>query len=528
MTAPLHIPVLPLKKEGHDTSRPAISPPTCPTINVIGQANLFMGKFSSALENNDIESLLEVIHPDCSWRDMLALTWEYHTFRGKASIRAVLEKRLNDTQFSYFALEAGKTPFLVNAAGIFKWIVMIASFETKIARGRSVIRLMLDKDQWKAHIIFTRMNELKGFEEAIGLRRKKGVSHSEKLGRQSWLEEWQEKIEQGNPDVLIIGAGQGGLTMAARLGMLNVNALVVEQNERIGDNWRERYKFLVLHDPVYTDHLAYMPFPESWPVFTPKDRLADWFESYAKALELRVWTKSVTGETTFNEASKKWTVKVIRADGTVRTLYPSHIILATGQNGQPIIPYIPGIEDFEGIVHHSNRHTTGKDFSGKKAVVVGSANSAHDIAQDFYEHGADTTMIQRSSTLVVTLESIYSTIYKGIFDGSGPATEDADLLFQSVPFDFLEQIHKIKIKQLEVADKDLYEGLENAGFKLNRGINDAGVLSQYFHRGGGHYIDIGCSKLIIEKKIKIKQGQISHFDRNGVVFEDGHPSMIHL
>ena len=87
---------------------------------------------------------------------------------------------------------------------------------------------------------------------------------------------------------LSLGAGQGGLTSAARLKMLGVNALIIDKNERVGDNWRQRYHQLVLHDPVWYDHLPYINFPPHWPIFTPKDKLAEFFECYAKLLELNV------------------------------------------------------------------------------------------------------------------------------------------------------------------------------------------------------------------------------------------------
>ena len=118
------------------------------------------------------------------------------------------------------------------------------------------------------------------------------MSHGEQRARQSWLErrEAEREFSDTEPQVVVVGAGQGGLTVAARLGQLGVDTLVVERNDRVGDNWRKRYHSLVLHDPVWYDHLPYLPFPDHWPVFTPKDKLADWFESYAAAMELNVWT----------------------------------------------------------------------------------------------------------------------------------------------------------------------------------------------------------------------------------------------
>ncbi len=88
---------------------------------------------------------------------------------------------------------------------------------------------------------------------------------------------------------MIIGGGQGGIALGARLRQLGVPTIIVEKNARPGDSWRNRYRTLVLHDPVWYDHLPYIPFPEHWPVFTPKDKMGDWLEMYAKVMELNYW-----------------------------------------------------------------------------------------------------------------------------------------------------------------------------------------------------------------------------------------------
>ena len=65
--------------------------------------------------------------------------------------------------------------------------------------------------------------------------------------------------------------GQAGLTVAARLTVLGVDTLLVDRFERVGDNWRNRYHSLTLHNEVWVNDLPYMPFPPNWPVYVPKD-----------------------------------------------------------------------------------------------------------------------------------------------------------------------------------------------------------------------------------------------------------------
>ncbi len=326
----------------------------------------------------------------------------------------------------------------------------------------------------------------------------------------------------------MIGAGQGGLTSAARLHQLKVPTLIIDRNERVGDNWRNRYHQLVLHDPVWYDHLPYMPFPEHWPVFTPKDKLAEWFESYAKLLELNVWTQTTLTSAKWDGGKRQWTVELERkkADGMVekRTLHPRHIIQATGHSGEMSFPKIKGMDEFKGDrLCHSNQFKGAKSNSeGKKAIVVGCCNSGHDIAQDFYEHGYDVTIVQRSSTYVMSSKEGLDVLLNGLYEEGGPSTEDADLMFMSIPNAMLKRMHVDATQEISRRDKDLLAGLEKAGFKLDSGPDDAGFFMKYFQRGGGYYIDVGASQLLIDGKIKIKQGQeITEVKPHGLAFADG-------
>ena len=310
--------------------------------------------------------------------------------------------------------------------------------------------------------------------------------------------------------------------------MLGVNTLVVDREDRVGDSWRLRYHQLVLHDPVWYDHMPYLNFPPHWPIFTPKDKLAEFFESYVKLLELNVWTKTTLTKSTWDEKERRWTVTLERKTegGTeTRTLHPRHIVQATGHSGEKNFPsHIKGISDFAGDrLCHSSQFTGAKPNSaGKKALVVGCCNSGHDIAQDFYEKGYDITMIQRSSTCVISSDAILKIGLAGLYDETGPPVEDADVFFHSIPNSVLKGIHVDVTAVQNKHDADILKGLEKAGFKLDQGPDDAGLFMKYFQRGGGYYIDVGASQLIIDGKIKIKQGQeIAEILPHGMRFQDG-------
>lgn len=325
------------------------------------------------------------------------------------------------------------------------------------------------------------------------------------------------------------GAGQAGLTVGARLKNLGVETLLIDSEDRIGDNWRRRYHQLVLHDPVWYDHMPYINFPAHWPVFTPKDKLGEFFEAYAKLLELNVWVKTTLEATSWDESKKLWTVTVKRTkpDGSTetRTLHPQHVIQATGHSGKKNFPsYTKGLGNFKGDVlcHSSEFRGAQPNRKGKKAVVVGSCNSGHDISQDFYEKGYDVTLVQRSTTCVISSEAITNIGLAGLYDENGPPVDDADLWLHSLPSEVLKSL-QVKVTELQRQhDIKTLEGLEKAGFKLDSGPENAGLFMKYFQRGGGYYIDVGGSQLIIDGKVKVKQGQeIDEILPHGIRFADG-------
>lgn len=195
------------------------------------------------------------------------------------------------------------------------------------------------------------------------------------------------------------------------LRSFGIDSLVVDKFERVGDNWRKRYASLSLHDPVYTDHMPLMNYPPNWPVFMQAGKLANWLEAYAEAQEVNIWLKSTVdpAKTRFNEATQEWEVTVLRdVNGKVvpRQMKVSHVIMATGLVGGKarMPPPFPGQDKWGGTIVHSSQHKGGKDWRGKRALVVGACTSGHDISVDLVNNGVDTTMLQRSPTFIMSIE----------------------------------------------------------------------------------------------------------------------------
>ncbi len=479
----------------------------------------WLEKFGNALSKRDLEGATKLFDEACYWRDLVSFTWTVRTFEGRGEIKAMLAATLGGADPSGF-VQLGQV--VENDGFTEAWF----AFETAVGRGTGHLRLK----EGKCWTLLTTLQELKGFEEKAGPARERGVEQGVFLDRLSWLERRQQEHQglgvERQPYVVIVGGGQGGLALAARLKRLQVPALVIEKNERAGDSWRKRYRSLVLHDPVWYDHLPYLPFPEHWPVFSPKDKIGDWLEMYARVMELDLWTSTKCLKASYDEAAGEWTVQVNRG-GALVELRPKQLVLATGMSGFPNMPEIPGADGFGGRIVHSSQFSGGEDWRDKHCVVLGANNSAHDIAADLWEHGAaEVTMVQRSPTVVVTsdalMEHAWGRLYSEQALEAGITTEIADLTVASVPFRLLPSFHKPIYDAIRERDAELYEGLEKVGFLYDFGEDGSGIHSTYLRRGAGYYIDVGASQLIVDGRIKLKSpAQITRIGQQTVLLSEG-------
>jgi putative flavoprotein involved in K+ transport len=450
----------------------------------------WLESFAGALARQDIEAAIGMFEPGGFWRDLVAFTWNIKTCEGRDEIRAMLAATLAGTRPSNFRVtgEPKETDGVTEA-----WF----AFETAAGRGVGQVRLR----EGRCWTLLTTLRELKGFEEKPDV----------------------EPRVNDKPYVVIIGGGQGGIGLAARLKRIGVPAVIIEKNARAGDSWRKRYKSLVLHDPVWYDHMPYLPFPEGWPVFTPKDMLGDWLENYVKAmgLDFRGSTRCIGAK----YESGEWVVSVLR-DEKQTAIRARHLVLATGMSGVPSIPAIPGAETFKGTIRHSSAFPGGEGWGGKRCVVVGASTSAHDICADLWQNGADVTMLQRSPTIVATSEALteyaWGRLYSKAAVESGITTDIADLTVASMPMKLLPAMQKPLYEKIAQRDAALYAGLARAGFRFDFGEDGSGIHSLYLRRGSGYYIEVGASKMIIEGKIKLKSpASVVRLNERSVTLIDG-------
>ncbi len=474
----------------------------------------------SALKRGDTAAAVALFQPECYWRDLVAFTWNLKTMEGRDQIGAMLDAQLDAIKPTRLRVADNEVP--TEAGGIAQaWI----TFETDVARGSGFIRVK-DGLIWT---LLTTMGELKGHEEPKGNRRPMGAEHGARMDRTSWKERREAEAQAlgraEQPYCLIVGGGQGGIGLGARLRQLGVPTIIVDKNPRPGDQWRNRYKSLCLHDPVWYDHMPYLPFPDNWPVFTPKDKIGDWLEMYTKVMELNYWGSTVCKSAKYDEAKAEWVVEV-EHDGETLTLRPKQLVLATGMSGKPNTPSFKGMDVFKGEQHHSSKHPGPDAYKGKKVVVIGANNSAHDICAALWEAGVDVTMVQRSSTHIVKSDSLMELALGDLYSeravASGMTTSKADLTFASIPYKILHTFQKPVFDAIRERDAEFYDRLEKRGFMLDFGDDDSGLFMKYLRRGSGYYIDVGAADLVADGKIKLKSGvDVVELKEHAVLLSDG-------
>jgi putative flavoprotein involved in K+ transport len=471
-----------------------------------GIARAWLDDFQRALDSKDAVALGALFTPDAYLSDLLVFDWDLHNHFTPAGIGGALAASSHTV--SGLAVRTGDEP-AVTEMGETLLVTSFIRFDTPVATGDGFLRLRQDLDgAWKAQNLVVELIELNDHAEQVGIRRPIGRRHGPEKGRKGWSEQRDTEFVETEPTAVIVGGGHNGLAVAARLVRLGVSTLVLERNPRIGDNWRNRYPSLALHDPVAVDHLPYLPLPESWPYYTPKDKFADYLEAYATLMDVPTWTGVSTSHIAFDEKTERWSIDVERADGSIRTLHPRHLVLATGPFSLARAPEIDGSEVFQGALVHSTGFTGGRDWAGKKAVVVGTGVSGHDVAQELFEQGADVTLLQRGPTYVVNAATFHKFMFTEILQGH--PTEDADLMSASRPFIQVSNGQGI-FEMMAEQDPELHAALEQKGFLVGAGQPDAFT----------YYYNVGASELIIDGSVALKVATIDHLTATGVVLDDG-------
>lgn len=415
---------------------------------------------------------------------MLAFSRDFRTFQGGEVGQAAADT-FPKAQPHNFQIKA-PAPLLESPFPDVSWVRMHFGFDTTVGPCSGIARLVYERGEWKAYTLYTLLEEVAGHPQQVGRNRPRGQHnaaepHDERRAREA-------EFADSDPDVLVVGAGHNGLACAAVLRSFGVNALVVDRFSRVGDNWRKRYASLSLHDPVWTDHMPLMPYPPNWPVWMQAGKLANWLEAYAEAQECNVWLESTVdpSRTVWLPEEGKWQVTVLRGpQRTPRTMKVGHVVMATGLGGgkPKLPPKVPGQDAWEGTIVHSSAHAGGRQWARKRALVVGACTSGHDISVDLSHCGADTTMLQRSPTFIMTIKNGLPLLDGGLFTEEVLETlsmDNADRIADSLPKQVGKLFHQRIVDHLAEADKEILDGLKKAGFRTWKGPEGTGWLFREF------------------------------------------------
>lgn len=476
--------------------------------------------FGVAVARGDERALSGLFAKDGHWRNLFGISWQFASFSGHDVLGRELLRSAREVGAEGFRIDAAPLPPRRSVMAGREVIEAIFSFTTTNGPGYGALRLLPAADGLaRAWTISTSLD----FDRICDERARHAVPRSQMrdFAAPDWIEqrETSSTYDGREPDVLIVGGGHTGISAAVELTRIGLSALVVDREERIGDNWRLRYRGLKLHNKTPVNHLRYLPFPLTFPDYIPKDQIANWLEHYVDIFDIGFWTRTSFEGASYDDASARWTAHITR-QGVPRTLRPKHIVLATSVSGTPNIPHIDGIDNFKGQVLHSSRFRAGIKWAGRSVVVFGTGTSAHDICQELHANGAIVTMVQRSPTMVVNVEP--AQIYDKTYLGDGPPIETRDILNSGVPFPVMRIAHKQITDEVKRLDAPLLSRLEQTGFRLEFGEDGTGWPLKFRTRGGGYYFNVGASELIADKKIRLIQAaDIVQFEADGLRLKDG-------
>ncbi len=472
----------------------------------------WLDSFEHALGQDSQTALTDLLCEDPHWRNILGIGWDFRTISGRDQVCGALMRSAQAADARNFATDCAQIPAQHAERADESVVECAIQFQSNRGRCKGVVRLRPDgQSGFRAWSLMTAIDE-----PSITADRQSPTELRD--ATRNWHE--HRAVERGyrdrDPEVLVVGGGHAGLCAAVELGQRNVDALVIDGYERVGDNWRNRYSALHLHNRTPSNHLPYLPFPSTFPRYIPKDKIANWLEAYADIMELNVWTRTSLQQAQYDREQQCWIATLAQPDNSTRVIRPRHIVMATSISGSPKRAEIPGIQNFNGHVCHSGEFENSQRWRDQSAVVFGTGTSAHDISQDLERHGASVTMIQRSPTLIVNLEPS-AQLYDQVYYDDGPPLAARDLMNSSFPLALVKRIQKKITDKTRELDAPLHARLDKAGFRLEFGENGTGWPLKYRTRGGGYYFNAGCSELIADGRIKLEQfSSVSHVERDGI------------
>ncbi|KAE8421419.1 hypothetical protein BDV36DRAFT_292345 [Aspergillus pseudocaelatus] len=502
---------------------PTIPPGTIDPDSMAGdepvkQARAVLDRLNAALADDDPIALESCFFAgQAYWKDQLALTYHLRTFSGPNVIAASLleTKSLREVEGG-IAIDGGAV--FLPATPTLQFIDCGIIFRTRspgaTCKGKVVllpVKARHETIEWKIWVLST-------FLESLDLQKEdEALLHSP--GRQL------AGLPIFDTDVFIIGGGNAAVTVAARLKALGVESIMAERNPRPGDNWALRYDCMRFHIPTSFCDLPYMSYEEELraPHLLTRDELASQVQRYVEAFNLNIITSAEILSTRYDPSAKLWEVQLKTPAGQ-HTAHSKHLVLATGISSQE--PYLPKVADdhlYQGTTLHSAQYRNAKQLAetgAKSVLVIGSANTAFDVLEDCHAAGLRTTMVVRSPTYIVPVDYLCDKHSLGAYD---MGVEIADRLFLTLPSYVDAQLARGVMTQFATQEPHRYDALAAAGFPVIDSRNpDMALMHNLLERAGGHYVDVGGTKLLADGRASVKAGvEPIAYTPTGLRFSDG-------
>ena len=450
------------------------------------------------------------------WRDLFALTGNARTLNGVHRIIATWKELTALHQPCDFRL-APKSVRIVRPMPTLSWIEAKFSFRT---RGRpattcsGIMRLIPDENHtWKLWTLVTMLDGLDGFPSVDVLEPK---NDGDAAQIHTPVSEPDESLVQ---DCVVVGAGMSGLCIAGYLKALGIDAIILERNARVGQNWTDRYDSVSIHT---SRAYGQLPFEKIWgpeyPYHLSTSDLNEGYQKYVRMHDLNVWLSTELESASWDDRDKIWILHLNRLGGQ-SVVHTRSLVLAIGAGGQvPKMPELPNRELFKGKVMHTVDYKNADAWAGLKGVVIGSANSGHDVSSDMLNSKlASVTMVQRGRTPVLPVE-YYHKIYDGLYNDDIPVAV-SDSMSISTPTAITRLMAMRAISKFASAEPERFEALEKQGFRVERNMD---LYHCLYERFGSHYLDVGVSKKIADGHIKVKSdAALVGYTETGLVFSDG-------
>ncbi|PSN61546.1 flavin-containing monooxygenase, partial [Corynespora cassiicola Philippines] len=475
------------------------------------------------------------------WRDILALSSTMRTFNSTAAFKAAWKDLISLRQPYNFEFEEGSSS--VVRIGHIAFITARFHFQNGLQpSGRSLGMLKIAPDifegfqdnaepsRYKIVALSTILESVQGYGDPDVFPRhfleNTTLKTNEILNGASngTIKSYNSNAKTGGSltsnqfDALVVGLGPSGLSNIARLKALGLNAIACDKIPEVGLNWTDRYNSLRLHTPKMQNSLPFdFKPPKDANYYLTMEELKNYYQSFVAEYKLQdsLWLSTIVNHATYSKSKGSWTVTLIQA-GNERVISARHLVFCVGNTGRvPQQPNLPGRESFHGTVIHSVDYTCATEWAGKRGIVIGTANTGHDVAEDMADAGMHVTMVQRLKTPVLTVPKL--PLHKAFHDGV--SVTEVDKWFHTNPLAIERVIMKTVFRQLFEQDKEKFDKLDARGFKVDR---EADLTQILYERAGRHYMDVGVSQMIIDGRIDVKSGvALSEFTNKGLKFADG-------